>query len=43
LLNVFHPDGFSLQKNARVVQLVFFRLTGETDGYSGIYQNENIG
>jgi dUTP pyrophosphatase len=42
LLNVLHPDGFRIQKNSRVVQLVFFRLTGETDGYSGVYQNENI-
>ena len=42
LLNVYHPDGFRIQKNARVVQLVFFRLTKETDGYSGTYQNENI-
>jgi dUTP pyrophosphatase len=42
LLNVYHPGGFRIQKNARVVQLVFFRLTEETDGYSGTYQNENI-
>ena len=42
LLNVYHAGGFRIQKNARVVQLVFFRLTKETDGYSGTYQNENI-
>jgi dUTP pyrophosphatase len=42
LLNVFHPGGFRVQKNARVVQLVFFRLTENTKGYSGTYQNENI-
>jgi dUTP pyrophosphatase len=42
LLNVYHPDGFRVQKNARVVQLVFFRLTENTEGYSGTYQNENI-
>jgi dUTP pyrophosphatase len=42
LLNVYHAGGFRIQKNARVVQLVFFRLTEETDGYSGTYQNENI-
>ena len=35
LLNVYHPGGFRIQKNARVVQLVFFRLTEDTDGYSG--------
>jgi dUTP pyrophosphatase len=43
LLTVLHPGGFTVQKNARVVQLVFMRLTGETEGYSGTYQNENIG
>ena len=42
LLNVYHPDGFRVQKNARVVQLVFFRLTEATEGYAGTYQNENI-
>jgi dUTP pyrophosphatase len=43
LLNVYHPGGFRIQKNSRIVQLVFFRLTGNTEGYSGTYQNENIG
>jgi dUTP pyrophosphatase len=43
LLNVYHPEGFRVQKNARIVQLVFFRLTEDTEGYSGTYQNENIG
>ena len=42
LLNVYHPGGFRVQKNARIVQLVLFRLTEETEGYSGAYQNENI-
>ncbi len=42
LFNVYHPDGFRIQKNARVVQLVFFRLTEHTKGYSGTYQNENV-
>ena len=42
LLNVYHPDGFRVQINARVVQLVFFRLAENTEGYSGTYQNENI-
>jgi dUTP pyrophosphatase len=42
LLQVINPHGFRLQKNARVVQLVFFRLSSETEGYSGIYQGENI-
>ncbi len=43
LMVVYNPQGFRLQKNARIAQLVFFRLSGETQGYSGAYQGENIG
>ena len=42
LMVVHNPQGFRLQKNARIVQLVFFQLTGETEGYHGAYQGENI-
>jgi len=42
LMVVYNPQGFRLQKNARVVQLVFLQLTGETESYQGIYQKENI-
>ena len=42
LLVVYNPQGFRLQKNARIVQLVFFHLTQETEGYEGVYQGENI-
>jgi len=42
LLVVYNPRGFRLQKNARVMQLVFMRLSGKTEGYSGTYQGENI-
>ncbi len=42
LLVVYNPQGFRVQRNARVMQLVFFHLTGETDGYRGAYQGENI-
>ena len=42
LLIVHNPFGLRLQLNARVVQLIFFRLDGATTGYSGKYQNENI-
>ena len=42
LMVVYNPQGFRLQRNARIVQLVFFRLTEETEGYHGAYQNENI-
>jgi len=42
LLVVYNPQGFRLQRNARIVQLVFLRLTQETEGYQGAYQQENI-
>ena len=42
LLIIYNPQGFRLQRNARILQLVFFQLTRETDGYQGTYQGENI-
>lgn len=43
LLVVFNENGFRLRKNARVLQLLFFRLGEEVqEGYSGVYQNENV-
>jgi dUTP pyrophosphatase len=42
LMIVYHPQGFRLQRNARVLQLVFFQLTRDTEGYRGTYQGENI-
>jgi dUTP pyrophosphatase len=42
LLVVHNPRGFRVQKNARLTQLVFFELTGESEGYNGVYQGENI-
>jgi len=42
LLVVYNPRGFRLQRNARIIQLVFFELTRETEGYQGTYQGENI-
>ena len=42
LMVVYNPQGFRLQRNARIVQLVFLQLTGETEGYRGAYQGENI-
>ena len=41
LLVVYNRDGITLEKNARLLQLVFFRLGSATEGYCGIYQNEN--
>ena len=44
LLSVMNPHGIQLQKNARVMQLVFFGVSNPPEtGYSGIYQGENIG
>lgn len=42
LLVVYNPQGIRLERNARVMQLVFFRLDQETEGYHGTYQDENI-
>lgn len=43
LLQVLNPNGFSVQINARVMQLVFMTLNKKTAvGYSGQYQGENI-
>ena len=43
LLVVSNPAGFRVERDARLLQLVFFAL-GEVvaEGYSGDYQNENI-
>lgn len=43
LMVVYNPQGFRLQRNARIVQLIFFRLGQKTEGYQGVYQGENIG
>ena len=42
LMVVYNPQGFRLQRNARIVQLIFLQLTRETEGYQGAYQGENI-
>jgi len=42
LMIVYNPQGFRLQRNVRIVQLVFLKLTQETEGYHGAYQGENI-
>ena len=42
LIVVYNPQGFRVQKNARIIQLVFLQLTRETEGYQGAYQGENI-
>jgi dUTP pyrophosphatase len=42
LMVVYNPQGFRLQRNARIIQLIFLKLTQETEGYQGAYQGENI-
>lgn len=43
LLVVHNPAGLRLKKNARLLQLVFMRLSGEAEKtYSGNYQGENL-
>ena len=42
LMVVYNPQGFRVERNARIVQLVFLRLIQETEGYRGAYQGENI-
>ena len=42
LLVVYNTRGIRLQKNARLMQLIFMEMTGESEGYNGIYQGENI-
>lgn len=42
LLVVYNSRGIRLQKNARIIQLVFLEMTGESEGYNGIYQGENV-
>jgi len=42
LLIVSNPHGFTVEKNARVLQLVFLKLSSTSEGYSGVYRGENI-
>ena len=43
LLSVLNPAGFSVGRNARVLQLIFFDLSEEVvSGYSGRYQFEGM-
>ncbi len=43
LLVVYHPRGFTLSRNSRVLQIVFFLLAHPVDeGYRGRYQGEGL-
>ncbi len=41
-LVVYNERGIWLKKNARIMQLIFLKLSGKTEGYTGIYNFENI-
>jgi dUTP pyrophosphatase len=43
LIVVYNKDGIILEQNARLLQLVFFRLGAATEGYCGVYQGEGTG
>lgn len=40
LLIVYNDDGIRLEKNARIVQLIFIKLSSSSTGYRGMYQGE---
>ena len=43
LLTVYNPDGYRVQKDARLLQLIFFRLEQSlTRGYRGRFLDENL-
>ena len=43
LLVVENPAGMRVQRDARLMQLVFFALNAATsEGYAGVYQGENL-
>lgn len=42
ILIVMNQDGIALERGTRIAQLVVFRLTAVTTGYSGSYQGENL-
>ncbi|MBS7287526.1 MAG: deoxyuridine 5'-triphosphate nucleotidohydrolase [Candidatus Freyarchaeota archaeon] len=42
LMIIGNPHGFFLEKNARIVQLAFFRLEEPSEGYRGQYLGENL-
>lgn len=43
LLTVLNPAGLRIERDARLVQLVFFTLVAPTErGYDGVYQHERL-
>ncbi|MFA7190929.1 MAG: deoxyuridine 5'-triphosphate nucleotidohydrolase [Dehalococcoidales bacterium] len=42
MLSVSNPKGFIVEKDARVVQMIFLTLDEASSGYNGTYQGENL-
>jgi dUTP pyrophosphatase len=42
ILKVHNPDGITVYRNARIIQVIFMRASTPTDVYKGIYQHENV-
>lgn len=42
LLVVYNREGFYIKKGARILQLLFMRLSSPQEGYSGRYMGENL-
>lgn len=43
LLTIYNPNGFTLYRDARILQLVFLSLTKPVaEGYQGLYSGENL-
>jgi len=41
LIIVYNRHGFTVEKNARLIQMIFLRVTGDVgEGYKGVYQGE---
>jgi dUTP pyrophosphatase len=41
LMVVYNPQTFRIQRNSRIIQMVFFELASETEGYNGVYQGQS--
>lgn len=41
-LIVNNPFGFNIKKGVKIIQMIFFRIINETEGYNGSYQKEGI-
>ena len=42
LIVVYNPAGFRVERHARFLQLVFFRLAEAATPYQGVFQGENL-